>query len=206
MMNKILLVTLILPTIAFSQGYEEYPCDELIIRIDKPFHHLAADTLKPSPCEALDWYPAVKTLAFGPDEAFELVKLQVRVTTLTVYDPENCEGYTEVISRDTVELEREHHGVTPGEKTGGYWTIRFELRTTAVERRFPDCMATKLPSGKYKGYWVYHFGEYSNKADANADVKPFVRDHPEFPCAYPYYLPEGCEWQYIYNSPKSSKR
>lgn len=183
----------------------EIPCDELIERVDKPYRHSPADTLAPSKCEANSWYPATKVLRYGPDDAYTIIKKQVRVVTETIWDADNCDATTNIISQDTTEVAREFHPMVSGETTGGYWTVRFELRTTAVDRRPEATFATKLANGKFKGYWVYHDGEYDTKAEATTAAAAFRRSHPEFPCAYAYFLPEGCEWQYVYQDESSSE-
>jgi hypothetical protein len=166
--------------------------------------------MTPDPCDAKSNYGTVSELIHAPISGYQEIKKRIRVVSETAWDADNCKAETTILSRDTIEISNQRFSQKPGQKTGGYWTVRMELMVLPPASRPEGSFCTKLPKGsltqtykdgttrELKDYWVVHTGKFSGAEEAKIAVKRFKEAYPEFCRSYAYYLPENCEYQYRY--------
>jgi hypothetical protein len=199
-MNKFIFtipaLLFLIPFNAFTQ------CPELVVTKELPVEKpVVREKLDPDKCEAKDHYDGVRTIDVAPSGKVHEQKYKVSIAYIAEITPDNCsEPNIKELKRDTTLIDDIIHPQKVNSTVGGFWMARAELMVNPPETRPKGFMAIQLPAtDKMAWYWVVgNAVQYKSKAEAAVGVKSLKKAHPEFCSTFSYYVPEGCQYKFIY--------
>ncbi len=160
-------------------------CDNLVKQQIIPIQHSLMEQLEPDPCNALSDYGTRRILTHSPSNGLIEKKFKVKINQEISWDPDNCQAQTKELSRDTILIEEKVTAQQPGKITKPIFTVRMELLQKPPQSRPSGTKCTKLMEGNLSGYWIVHYGEYSNMEEARQATIQLKQRWPEFCRAFP---------------------